>query len=659
MGAETVLLQYLWRSSVSGGFHEADEVSNFLPGVGTLANYHAALNNVVEGGLALDSAAGGASTAYHNFSFLAAGEIQAGDEIFAGAGLLVREAQLNDYPNRQDYNRAQELVDGLVELRDKQPQRTDIEWIDILHRLQNEMLASESDQGVKQLLPQTVEELLLMKEKGAAKGLLEDRDLKWIQQHGYCLDNLRDGTSTIEGAGRGAFATRSIDKGSLVAPAPLIPVNASVFVLEHRGPDNHTVQLLGNYCFGNIASVNQMLLCPLSQIGLMNHKLDNPNAAIRWGKPSKNRRDADVNLLLKNWSDIKALYRGAGSKTNAPLMFEVYALEEINEGDEIFLDYTVQWDDAFAEHSRAKEYSTPKSASQGIDYVTEEQDVALSEDLSPAVTYQCRIEPLAKEESRGDVEEEDYRGRPYQYPERLSDFLKTLFLGNENAMWHACNIIGTNDGGETFRAIVHSKARTPQRLMRRYQNLPRSALRIVPGAYQSEQHHPESFRHFVPIPNSLFPARWRNDYVRSQDLHLGVIDFGIDVSAPENIDHHALHEKKVREAKCGAYFAPSNIPEAGFSQYTAVPYAGSGLSVVSTKTYFFLSTLPDLASLLRFHRVHSCLQLLYLDCSKTITNGVSMITFGKGKRTVRNMKLANIRQPKFSVLLLQTFIRVS
>jgi hypothetical protein len=577
--AETALLQYLWSSSVTGGFHEADQVANVLPGIGSLANYHALFQNAVAGGLTYDATTEGSSTAYHNFSFIASTAIKAGDEIFVGPAFSFdRQASWKDYPTSEEYIRTQELVDGLVELREKHPRWTDIEWIDILHRVQHEMLLSEGDQRLKHMLPQTLDDLLLAKKKGAMKYQLKDRDLGWIQQHGYCLDNIRQGSSTVQNAARGAFATRSIPKGSLVAPAPLIVVNASAFDLGHRGPDNQTVQLLGNYCFGTHSSKDQFLLCPLSQIVLMNHRPGKPNAGIRWGKPSGNRKDADINLLLKSASEIQDLYKEAGAKVNAPLMFDIYALHDINEGDEIFLDYTLQWSDAYAEYSTIEEKTPPLSQDFSVSNLGA---LPISEDLPYSLSYLCRIEPFVRDKPRRVVEEEDYRGRPYHYFDRIDAHLKALFRGNDFLMWHPCDIVGTPDGGETFRAVIYSKSPLVQGGIRRYHNLPREALRVIHGTYQSQQHNPKSFRHFLPIPNAHFPSRWRNDYVRNQDLRLGTPDYGLDMKKPENFDHDSLHEKKVRGAKCGVYFAPSNIPEAGFSQYTAIPYVGAGITIVS------------------------------------------------------------------------------
>ena len=59
------------------------------------------------------------------------------------------------------------------------------------------------------------------------------RPVDWLRINGKCLDNLRPGVSNIEGAGRGAFATRFIPQGDLVAPAPLIHIPYKEAVLMH------------------------------------------------------------------------------------------------------------------------------------------------------------------------------------------------------------------------------------------------------------------------------------------------------------------------------------------------------------------------------------------------------------------------------------------
>lgn len=48
------------------------------------------------------------------------------------------------------------------------------------------------------------------------------RDSKWLEENGYCLDYIQPNNSIIKQAGKGAFATRSIKAGHIIAPSPSI-----------------------------------------------------------------------------------------------------------------------------------------------------------------------------------------------------------------------------------------------------------------------------------------------------------------------------------------------------------------------------------------------------------------------------------------------------
>ena len=69
------------------------------------------------------------------------------------------------------------------------------------------------------------------------------RSLEWLEEHGQCMDNIRDGISTIPHAGRGAFANRFIPQGGLVAPAPLIhlPNRAVLNMYDFKYTDEETM----------------------------------------------------------------------------------------------------------------------------------------------------------------------------------------------------------------------------------------------------------------------------------------------------------------------------------------------------------------------------------------------------------------------------------
>lgn len=121
------------------------------------------------------------------------------------------------------------------------------------------------------------------------------------------MDNIRPGNSTIEQAGRGAFATRFIPKGGLVAPGPVLHIanrtTLNVYDMGNDGARNKQIgrQLLLNYCFGHAES--SVLLCPYtSPSAYINHNSGAPNARVVWADETTLNHNSywleeDVNFL--------------------------------------------------------------------------------------------------------------------------------------------------------------------------------------------------------------------------------------------------------------------------------------------------------------------------------------------------------------------------
>ncbi len=66
-----------------------------------------------------------------------------------------------------------------------------------------------------------------------SKSALKPRDTKWILDNRVCLEKIKPGNSTINGAGRGAFAQVTIEKGEIVAPAPLLNITNKDLLLTY------------------------------------------------------------------------------------------------------------------------------------------------------------------------------------------------------------------------------------------------------------------------------------------------------------------------------------------------------------------------------------------------------------------------------------------
>jgi hypothetical protein len=214
-GLALLLYDYLWEAEETGGFYEGiQKVVSFLPGMGMLTNginVNSHRNALMaapqydEGGLTRTNSPGaGAITYYHNNTFYAQRTIAAGDEILIHYG------------------------DNWFQERLAKRYR--------LH------------QGVATPFHQPT------------------RSVEWLRANGLCLDNLYGGRSTLDHAGRGAFATRDLmQPGMVVAPVPVLPLRRESLQIARQRHDDagtalQTHQLLLNYCFGHEKS--SLLLYP-------------------------------------------------------------------------------------------------------------------------------------------------------------------------------------------------------------------------------------------------------------------------------------------------------------------------------------------------------------------------------------------------------------
>lgn len=165
------------------------------------------------------------------------------------------------------------------------------------------------------------------------------------------MENLRIKPSTIRQAGRGAFASRFLPKGSVISPSPLIHIkDKKVFEMyelmqesEAEQPeevDDKVVgqQLLLNYCFGHQNS--SLLLFPYATaVQAINHNSDY-NAEIRWSKQAHHHAD----WLEIDIAEIPVEHTG--------LMIDYVAVRDIPPEEEVFIDYGRRWEESWNEYVR-------------------------------------------------------------------------------------------------------------------------------------------------------------------------------------------------------------------------------------------------------------------------------------------------------------------
>lgn len=228
-------------------------------------------------------------------------------------------------------------------------------YIDSMHL---DLLVLQKLSSLLALQPRSIDASNRAIEVGIKETELEGsiRSVEWLRENGKCLDNLKPGKSTIDGAGLGAFAVRFIAQGDVVAPAPLvhIPYKDSILlfgelrdILTSEGftirntSDVRGKQLLLNYCFGH--SKSSLLLCPYgSGTTYINHNHQSPNVKIVWTDNSK--------ALIHNSTWLSKSVDFLEDQLSPGLEFDFVAIRDIRPGEEVLLDYGKEWDDAWKSH---------------------------------------------------------------------------------------------------------------------------------------------------------------------------------------------------------------------------------------------------------------------------------------------------------------------
>jgi hypothetical protein len=495
---------FLWNSytwSADRIANEADEVSLALNGVGSTANAHTELRNIVLEHTYADSTTTtglhrskdpgvGASTPYSKVMRAKWG-LQTGQEMFVSYGdswFIQRTDFIGFIPLEGDVDRADSLFKNWRRLANKHGLREEA-FRDYWETFVSNSLLRETSR-ILSALPNNWTDLDQVAESNLKKYMEKKstRSIEWLEENGICGDNFRPGPSGILQAGDGAFATRALTQGAIVAPLPLIHVP---FRQKFQMQNQHQFQLLLNYCFGHRQST--LLLCPYgSMTSYINHNHQHPNVKIQWPSELSRSRGHEPDWLDISVNDLWT------EKQHAGLAFEMVALRSIEEGEEILLDYGTEWEVAWQKHVQT--YNAPQT------------DYTSLTTLNDAETLKTQ-----EEQSRN------------PYPSNAQIMMELAFVQSiewQSARWSRsratllewkrqirgwqlieCEIMDRKDGdrngyykvGFSFEQKYHVA-----------EGLPREAFEFKDKPYTSDIHLHNAFRHDMRVPDEIFPEAWKN-----------------------------------------------------------------------------------------------------------------------------------------------------
>jgi hypothetical protein len=308
------------------------------------------------------------------------------------------------------------------------------------------------------------------------------RSPEWLQEHGFCMDNLQP-RKTATDKGWGAFAKRDLSQGTIVAPLPLLHLHREILQVEWK--DLVTTlwkgqQLLLNYCFGHPQST--VLLFPYSTaVGYINHGRP-ANVALRWSD-----RMTRPERLHEPAENLHADHLESG------LLLELVALRDIDEGEEILLDYGDEWVAAWQAH--VADWSPPTQPE----------------------TYQSAEEYRALLAANGDtIENFDYDSLLGNVDVFCLFSFETvdqtaIYIHNPLAPLEHCRIVGSGLN-HTFRVqyfLTHHQGIGEESTFV-YDSLPLDAMQFYDKDYTSDFHLRHAFRHEIGLPSNIFPDAWKD-----------------------------------------------------------------------------------------------------------------------------------------------------
>lgn len=466
---------------------------------------HAGLHRSVDPGIS-------GFTGYHNQKMFTVRSVPAGGELFVSYGeqwFTDREEDIGAIPFIGSYDNVDKFLKKFKKVSLKH--HTAAGDSNFTRDLWDVIKSIPYETRNVNALPLSFEDLQLAQHIGSAESRLpySVRTLDWLKEHGRCMDNIRPGISTIKQAGRGAFASRFIPEGGLVAPGPLLHIAnrtaLNIYEMGHTGnrdPSNQIgMQLVLNYCFGNKQST--VILCPYtSPSAYINHSSESPNVKVVWSKdstPNHNPGWLEENVKFLKNND----YIG--------LSIDYIATREIQPGEEVFLDYGPEWDEAWNDYM--KKWTPPPDSDEYVPaasleepYRTEEEE--LLKPYSDNIVFYCAYgyEQGMPEGVYNWVDEWYELFAPYPCEIESREARGVDSDGNTMYYYEVVML----DESEIIEGMVIKTAVIPEGEEHTMINVPGYAIDVRDRQYTKDEFIDNAFRHEMIMPDDIFPDDWKN-----------------------------------------------------------------------------------------------------------------------------------------------------
>lgn len=361
--------------------------------------------------------------------------------------------------------------------------------------------------------PRTIQAIEQCLNDGVARSKVPHilRSIEWLEEHGCCLDHIRPGRSSLRQAGQGAFATRKIKQGQVIAPMPVLHILRSELELYTSEPEYQLMghQILLNYGYGHPDS--SIILLPYAPyVNYVNHNVTMCNAELRWSLLATHKdgwmQRAPADLAL--------------NEEHVGLVMEMVASRDISPGGEIFINYGESWEQSWTRHlqewmptSSVYAYSSAAELNQKVEWIKTENELRHAPHNGNVSTY-CQVNDPQTATRMG--MSELYEG----VPKLLWQYDHSVFVGTAFAL--ECSIIDRT-AGDVDDAYDRSDSIRPMNVRYtallyasqdagyvEFHNVPREAIRFVDKKQASDLFLKTAFRHEILLPEEMVPPAWRD-----------------------------------------------------------------------------------------------------------------------------------------------------
>lgn len=503
--------RYIWEGEVADleAYEDLDRSQRravFVPGVGCTVNSMMDLKNIqstqgsrYEALVERGHYAAGAFTPYHGSTTKAIRSIPPGSELFAGYGeswipwIPGAAVTQNEYLDAAD-EFTREFVHWLQQLRQKYSNEELSR--PLIERLWKLSIKFPHPSREFTVLPEELDWEKLLNDGNL---VVESRDywrqkgvksLEWLEKHGKCQDHLRPGVSTIPYAGRGAFANRNLPKGTVVGYAPLVHVGERAMDLwkikyNHTAPNYYSkTDIVVNYSFGHKDS--SILLTPYgAMVNYINHHKAKANVRIQW--PNQEMVAHNPAWLTKDVAYLRDTTEKIG------LSVDYVALRDIEEGEEIFMDYGDEWQRAWDEH--IQNWQTPVDATAYVHLSNYDIDQLKTPTERASDPYPTNLHTLCTPSYAKQQNGDDYV------------FVHVL-RSNTNHVYCEVQDRTSDKHGKSHHYTVKMQLEGDEIITVHQVTWPQG-IDLYDKAFSQDWHLPQAFRHKLYIPDDMFPESWK------------------------------------------------------------------------------------------------------------------------------------------------------